>query len=214
MAAKIYFDGHDMTVIFVYCIRMQAEQHKGIGADKDVQKAVQLYKEAAERNDPEGQWGLGLCYEEGDGVDKNLDEAFRWFQRSASNGSAEGQFNLGRCYFFGIGVAVDMVQAVHWFNLAAGQGNDAFDYFDRKQPNMAISTSMCFLGYCYEMGLGVGKDANQSEHWYGEAAYRHHPDACRKYAEIIKAAMADTGNKELRERVLQRDRKFMSDTRQ
>ena len=181
---------------------------KGIGVDKDIPKAIRFYKEAAERNDPEGQNGLGSCYEDGAGVDKNLDEAFRWFQRSANSGSTEGRFNLGRCYFFGIGIAVDQAQAVHWFSLAAGQGKDAFDHFDRKHPYMTIATSMGFLGYCYEMGLGVEKDARQSEHWYGEAAYRQHPDACRKYAEIIQAAMADTGNNELRERLIQRNLKF------
>jgi TPR repeat protein len=182
---------------------------KGVGVEQNISKAIQLYREAAERNDPEGQSGLGSCYEEGEGVDKNLEEAFRWFQRSADNGSAEGQFSLGRCYFFGIGVAVDPVQAVHWFNLAAAQGKDAYDHFDRKQPVMTIATAMGFLGYCYDMGLGVEKDANRAEHWYGEAAFRQHPDACRKYAAILQAASEDAaGSIEMMERLLLRNRKF------
>jgi TPR repeat protein len=175
---------------------------------QDADRAFRYFRNAADRGHLKAIVKLGECYEDGDGVEQNPSEALRWYRRSAENGNADGQFCLGRCYFYGIGVEVDYVQAVHWLSLAAGQGKEAVDHFDRKQPCMAITTSMCFLGYCYEMGLGVEKDARQSEHWYGESAYRQHPDACRKYAEIIQAAMADTGNKELRERLIQRNRHF------
>lgn len=188
--------------------RLAGCQLKGVGVATDTQAAIRNYRAAAEQNDPDSQSCLGWCYEDGDGVEKCPTEAIRWYRRSAENGNADGLLGLGRCYFYGSGVEVDYAQAVHWLSLAAGQGKDAFDHFIRKQPNMAIAAAMGFLGACHEMGLGVEKDQERAEHWYGESAYRQHSDACRKYAEIIQAAMADTGNTELRERLVQRNQKF------
>jgi TPR repeat protein len=42
----------------------------GIGVERDIKKAISLYKLAAEQGDAVGQRCLATCYFHGDGVDK------------------------------------------------------------------------------------------------------------------------------------------------
>ncbi len=55
----------------------------GIGVEKDVERAIWLYKSAAINGIVEAQYNLGLLYENGDGIEKDLKEArHRFFQAS------------------------------------------------------------------------------------------------------------------------------------
>ena len=164
---------------------------KGVGVTKNFKEAILLYQTAVEKNDPTGQNGLGICHEDGLGVAKNPQKAVQWYQQGAEQGCAEAQCNLGRCYSQGFGVAVDHVQATRWFSLASGQGKEAIDHLLRKQTRPAIAEAMFQLGACYEGGLGVEKDVICAERWYGEAAHRQHPEACRKYATLRKGDGSD-----------------------
>jgi TPR repeat protein len=46
---------------------------------------VKYYREAAEKNDAEGQMNLGRMYQDGSGVKSDLVEAYKWFYLASQN---------------------------------------------------------------------------------------------------------------------------------
>jgi TPR repeat protein len=59
---------------------------EGKGVARDSAKAVELWRQAAEKGVPQAMWGLGLAYESGDGVARDVAAAEQWFQRAAAGG--------------------------------------------------------------------------------------------------------------------------------
>jgi TPR repeat protein len=59
----------------------------GIGEDKE--KAMELFKEAAEMDYPKALYDIGDCFYNGIVVEKNEDEALNYFQKAAKSGSRE-----------------------------------------------------------------------------------------------------------------------------
>mgnify|MGYP004460643461 CR=1 FL=1 len=49
--------------------------------------AFRWYESSAKQNYPDGQYYLGLCYENGMGCEKNESEALKWYKKAAYNGS-------------------------------------------------------------------------------------------------------------------------------
>jgi TPR repeat protein len=60
---------------------------KGDGVTKDMAKAAEWYRRAADRGDRDAQNNLGVFYIQGTGVEKDLAEAYKWFCLAADGGS-------------------------------------------------------------------------------------------------------------------------------
>ena len=58
----------------------------GEGVAKDVDKAIQWFRNAAEQGHAESQCVMGMCYEEGVGVVQDTDEAIKWYRKAAAQG--------------------------------------------------------------------------------------------------------------------------------
>ena len=114
-----------------------------------------MWQFAADKNWPEGQCLLGLCFTEGKIESENTSEGMRWFEKAARQGCAPAQLFLGLGYYKGEGVMKDLTNAVIWFRKAADQGM-------RQAQNM--------LGIFYENGEGVPKDLNEAFNWYRKSA--------------------------------------------
>lgn len=56
---------------------------------QNLQKAVELYRLAAEQGDAIAQRQLGICYYNGSGVNKDNKEATRWIALAAKHGDAQ-----------------------------------------------------------------------------------------------------------------------------
>src|SRR6185369_16880914 len=95
---------------------------KGLGVDKNVQKAVELYQEAVKQENFYAYVSLGLCYKNGIGVERDIQKAIELFQRAAEEKNAYGQYNLGWCYEKGVGVKQDERKAIELYQKAAEQG--------------------------------------------------------------------------------------------
>lgn len=80
---------------------------------------------AADRNDNDGCYNLGVCYLYGYGVIRDEAKAFRYLERAAENGHAEALGKLGVCYRDGIGCDPDPEAAIARFAEGA-KGGDAF----------------------------------------------------------------------------------------
>jgi uncharacterized protein len=57
-------------------------------------KAVNLYRKAAEQHAAEAENGLGLMYENGEGVQRDDDKAAEWYSRAVGHGSKFAKANL------------------------------------------------------------------------------------------------------------------------
>jgi hypothetical protein len=87
---------------------------RGEGVEKDVAKAIELLKEAAELGNAEAMNAYGMCFYSGDGVAKDAAEAVKWYRASAARGFAPAMDNLSSCYNLGVGVRKDEKEGLAW----------------------------------------------------------------------------------------------------
>ncbi|MBI3985295.1 MAG: SEL1-like repeat protein [Lentisphaerae bacterium] len=137
---------------------------------KEYDLRFQLWKKAAEKGIPEGQWFVGACYQYGAGVTEDAKEAVGWYQKAAAQGHAAGQDSLANCLYDGIGIEKNEAEAVKWYRAAADQG------FAEAQRN---------LGVCFDNGYGVPEDAKEAVSWYQKAAAQGYPEAQNSLAECL-----------------------------
>lgn len=70
----------------------------------DIKSAVPLLKKAAEMGQPEAQYNLGYCYQQGNEVEKNDSIANTWLVKSAEHGWLNAQFKIAYSYASGRGI--------------------------------------------------------------------------------------------------------------
>lgn len=134
----------------------------GIGTQKDLQKAAECYKYAAEQNEPLGMRRLGRCYQDGNGVEKDEEKAaawykkaFMWYRKAAESGDVKAMKELAKCYLGTLGVEEDAKKAVFWRNKAATMGD---------------VEAMMDLAAHYQSACGVEQDVDKTLFWYQKAA--------------------------------------------
>ena len=94
----------------------------GRGVAKDDREAQCWLRKAAEQEDENAEFALGLIYEEGRGTEPDCAQATEWYRRAGGGqGSVAGQTNLGRLYERGEGVEQNIVEAYFWLDLAASR---------------------------------------------------------------------------------------------
>ncbi|KAJ3355554.1 hypothetical protein HDU83_003221 [Entophlyctis luteolus] len=129
-------------------------------------KAIVLYKIAADKGDSRGRFQLAKCQETGHGVPQNITEAFEKYlsviQSHTTQNPAplECYFRIGQCYEYGKGVPQDYVSAMKYYN-------------DSKN----FVPSCLALARIYENGVKdvVGKNAEKARDLYEHAAKFGHP---------------------------------------
>lgn len=123
---------------------MQAQTHLGVyyteEETQDLDKAVAFFKAAADQNDPEAQYFLGICYEEGWGVEINTSKSAELYGQSASTGHDGALYNLGVFNELGLGgLPKDRVQAIQLYQMSADAGNEqAMLQLDRIKAQAAV----------------------------------------------------------------------------
>ena len=124
---------------------------EGYGVKKDIAKAVELARQAAETGDVWSQLCLGILY----AADDNQ-QSLHWFRKAAEQGNGWAQVLLGLAYL-GIPMKVpeDPEQAFFWLKKAAEQGN---------------AMGQMLLGGCYISGTGVPKDREKAVDWLRKVA--------------------------------------------
>ena len=119
----------------------------GERAEKNLEKALELYAQVVDQGNADAQYNLGIMYKRigtmymyecirnmykcGENAEKNLEKAFYWFTKSAVQGNADAQYNLGIMYNLGEGTKKNLKGAFYWFTESADQGNtDAQNFLD------------------------------------------------------------------------------------
>jgi hypothetical protein len=123
----------------------------GWGVPQDYAEAAKWYRRAADRDYTEGQYNLGILYQQGLGVPQDYAEAARLYQLAISQYFAPAMNNLATMYHKGLGLPQDDVEAVRLYRHAADQGNA------QAQNN---------LGTMYAMGQGVPQNYVQAHMWF------------------------------------------------
>ena len=159
--------------------RLGVMYEKGLGTEKDVQRAVKYYRAAASHDYPDAENVLGSLYATGDdGVQQDSDEAAIWFKKAAAQGFAKAQKNLGDMYFFGRGQDKDYKQAMLWYAKAADQN---------------FADAQFRLGYMNEKGLGTDANDQLAGDFYQKAVRNGSVEAQRALDRLSAKAAAASG---------------------
>ena len=98
--AKKACDGGEM----LGCSNLGSRYAIGNGVEKDLGKAVELFKKACDGGNMRGCYNLGIMYEYGKGVEKNVKKVIDLYNKACDGGEVHGCSNLGFIYSFGKGV--------------------------------------------------------------------------------------------------------------
>jgi len=134
------------------------------------EKAFEKFKQAAFLGYPKAITNLGICHEKGKAVPRSRGKAIDLYQNAAQLGDVDGMYHL----------------AYHTLEDATRSNEedlyaDAADLFRQvimKDPHHA--EAYYYMGFLYENGLGVDKDAKSSFRSYRKAADLKHPKAWTK----------------------------------
>ncbi|MDR3021896.1 MAG: sel1 repeat family protein [Clostridiales bacterium] len=155
--------------------------------EKDYEKAVYWFKQAAEQGHSHAQYNLALRYYNGQGVKKDIKEATLWFAKAADQGHSQALYALGFRYLNGDGVAKNRELAMEIFLKVAEQGfsyaqynlgKQFYDFLDYKKAVIWL-TKACeqnhpqaqsLLANCYRLGRGVDKDEEKAKYWSEKAS--------------------------------------------
>lgn len=85
--------------------------------------AAREFAVAAQRGETQGEYYLGLLYEEGQGLERNYELALRWYLKAAVKGDVDAAFALGRMHAKGLGIQRDLPAAYMWYSRAAKGGH-------------------------------------------------------------------------------------------
>ena len=124
---------------------------KGDGADQDRNKALELWRKAADEEHPAAMGLLGRAYMEGKlGFDKDPASGRVLLEKAANGGNTPSSVYLGNIYAKGEGVEQDMERAMKWYEQAASAGDARAQYI---------------VGLAYLEGSGVPVDEGKAFNW-------------------------------------------------
>lgn len=118
-----------------------ADYNSGMAAyaSGDFDTAAREFSLLAAKGDKEGQYNMGLLYEEGQGVAKNYYEAVSAYTKAARQGYVDAYFALGEIYISRSAPKKDRVEAYRWLEMAAKYGHPrGNDEFERNKLSMTV----------------------------------------------------------------------------
>ena len=99
---------------------------RGIGVEKDAERAAKLFTQAADAGVVKAQVDLAGAYLLGNGVGRNPTTAGEWFTKAAEAGHGQAQVQLGMLCIQGTGREQDIAQGMEWLGKAATHRNPEF----------------------------------------------------------------------------------------
>ena len=169
---------------------LEAQQYAtGIGANRDIDKAVKLYTESASENNTAAMIALGLLYRQGIFVKTDIPKSIEWFTKAAKNGDAAGWYHAGLLYKDARDENIRSYEkAYQYFRAAAKAGNAEANYalgymlykglgaqqnyplaVAQFKKSADIPGSMYYLGLCYRNGYGVAANEALAIQWLQKA---------------------------------------------
>ena len=166
----------------------------GFGKKMDPEKALELYRKAAENRVAGAQFELGAIYYGGLGGKKAYEKALGWFHKAALQKHTKAQYNLSVMSREAQGLKRDLKESLKWLDLA--MENVGFDFgpkvysdytiikylldegvppdFDpeviRAKAKSGDATAQYHLALVYETAVGLPQNLPSSSLWFQEAA--------------------------------------------
>lgn len=194
---------------------------KGLGVEKNSQKAFELFLYAAERGHPEDQGNVGYMYMQGDGIKQDYKSAKIWFERAAAQNWGTAFDKLGLIYLKGLGTKKDPRAAIENFRKGADLGDrnamvnlanlykdgigvekdlkKAFDTYSRAARLGAVAAYVN-LGFMYEKGRGVETSLPDAAFWFTLASREGHDEAMQQLQQT-RSKLSDIEKEELQNRL-------------
>jgi len=88
-----------------------------------MERAAELFIQAAEKGNAQAQYDLGTLYNSGEGVPIDRQKAAHWTAKAAESGLAEAQLDYAVMLIKGVGVAKDHDKGLLMLKAAAENGN-------------------------------------------------------------------------------------------
>lgn len=158
----------------------------GKGVAKNTAKAVQCFRDAAEKGHAGAQAEMGVRYEDGDGVARDFRKAAEWYRKAAAQGHNGAKWRLAFVEDMlngGTGPDGATAEELHAeaFCYLNGNGiprNDAKGAAClRKAADKGLAKSQYSLGVLYREGRGVPRDLVRSAEWTRKAAEKGYVEA-------------------------------------
>lgn len=122
---------------------------KGIGTERNINKALELYKMAAAQNYILALLRLGDLYFEGNqDLAQDYAQALFWYQKIEALGQQHANMRLGEIYMNGLGVNKNPEKAFQYYLYLAEQGSQE---------------AIKIVIYCYESGIGTTKNLKKAQ---------------------------------------------------
>ena len=139
----------------------------GRGVPKNLDRARELYRKAADTGNAHWEESFGLHYlgQKYTGDDEFLTDyaqAMVWLKKAADQGDANAMDWIGIIYRDGLGIPQDYAEAAKWYRRAA---------------DLNWRFAEVLLAECYLHGQGVPQDNTQAMFWYRKAADQGDPNA-------------------------------------
>src|SRR6516164_10902473 len=115
-----------VSLAFLWMVAMASPARPDAAAGReayekgDYKRAMAEWQAAADRNDPDAEFGLGSLYEIGAGdLKQNYKQADYWYRKAAALGNIEAQYRLALIWASGgDDFAADLAEAYKWAALA------------------------------------------------------------------------------------------------
>ncbi|KAI7897280.1 uncharacterized protein EV154DRAFT_546692 [Mucor mucedo] len=138
-----------------YMVSIGIFYEKGLGVERDYNKAMEMYKRASEDDIALGFVGMGLLYQNGLGVSQDFDKAHKLYRTALKSydntGYGDAMACLGILYQYGLGVTTSHTRAIHYFQKAVELGSlKGYNY----------------MGDVFMYGCGVDIDYENAFRWY------------------------------------------------
>lgn len=138
----------------------------GFGFEKNLQKAYDLFRTAAENGYVCAYNKVGYYEEDGVIGEKNQEKAFQAFQKAAQGENAEGIYNVARCYQYAIGVSENPKQAIENYKKAT-----AYNY-GHAYIKMALAYETKYGGLSFDRYKIMDYMMKAAEQGYSYAQYK------------------------------------------
>ncbi len=190
----------------------------GLGIEKNLEYAFQLYEKAAKLGHAAGKVLTGRALLLGEGIKADLREARRWLAEAASEGDANAMLHLGASFRMKDSDQFDPEQAQAWYLKGAAAGategliNIGFMYAkgDFGAPNpieafrfylqaaeRGLAAAQTLVGFARLEGEGTRRNLLEATQWFEKAAAQGDPRAEVALGYLHEAGEGQPANREL-----------------
>lgn len=137
--------------------------HYGIGVERNIAKAIDLYTKSSEQGNSNAQFNLAEIYRKGEGVHKDLEKAKKWYRKSAEQGNSNAQLLLGMVYdkhMFNRITELDMrcfTEAKQLQSSNTFKSKKTTDTTEQKMQTLSIDTAAYWYSKAAENGHAIAK---------------------------------------------------------